>query len=198
MHLLLSLNSRHSRCHRLDKDCVPSSTSRKKPTKKTTTSKRTQLEDKLDDLVSLLRTQHAAPQQEQSANYQTLTPCSVGESPRHPIAIEASKDCLSDLELLKIRDLHLPTFPFIYLPSDVSAEQLSLEKPLLSLAFKTISNKAASRQTELSKKLRTMVAMKVMVDGEKSIDLLLTILACMAWCVPIALSSVGSSRCSLY
>jgi hypothetical protein len=139
--------------------------------------------------MSLLRTQHAAPQQEQAADHQIITPCSLGDSPRHPVAIAASNDCLSDMEFTKVRELHLPHFPFIYLPPDVSAEQLSLEKPLLSLAFKTISNKAASRQAKLSKKLRTMVAMKVIVDGEKSIDLLLTILACMAWYVPTVFSS---------
>jgi hypothetical protein len=133
--------------------------------------------------VFLLRTQHTAPQQEQSADHQIVTPRSLSESPQHPVAELASDDRLSDLELTKIRQLHLPHFPFVYLSPDISAEQLFMGKPLLSLAFKTISNKAASQQVELSKKLRTMIAMKIMVDGEKSIDLLLAILACMAWYV---------------
>jgi hypothetical protein len=60
-------------------------------------------------------------------------------------------------------------------------EQLEYEKPLLSLAIKTISNKAYSLQDELSKKLRETMALKMMVDGEKSLDLLLSVLTCMTW-----------------
>ncbi|KAH7089109.1 hypothetical protein FB567DRAFT_324960 [Paraphoma chrysanthemicola] len=45
------------RCVRLNKECVPSSSVRKKSSRKTASSKRTQLEDKLDDIVNLLRTQ---------------------------------------------------------------------------------------------------------------------------------------------
>ncbi|KAH8701458.1 hypothetical protein GQ44DRAFT_778646 [Phaeosphaeriaceae sp. PMI808] len=150
-------------CHRLDKECIPSSCVRKKSAKKPGASKRAQLEDKLDDLVSILRTQHATPQ---------------------PDGMEAMCDqSITEEELMKFRGLHLPHFPLIHLPSNLSAEQLNHEKPLLSLAIKTICNKAYSSQAKLSKKLRERIALKMMVDGEKSLDLLLSVLTCMTWSI---------------
>jgi hypothetical protein len=154
---------------------------RKRSTKKTTASKRTQLEDKLDDLVSLLRTQHAAPQHDRSTEQQIITPRSLDDSPQQSEFEASCDDNLTSQEFAKLRHLHLSHFPFIYLPSSLSAEQLHMEKPLLSLAFKTICNKAGFQQAKLSKTLRKTIALKLLVDGEKSLDLLLSILACMAW-----------------
>jgi hypothetical protein len=153
---------------------------RKKSAKKPAGSKRAQLEDKLDDLVSILRTQHATPQQE-STKFQAVTPRSLDFTPQ-PDEMEAMYDqSITEEELLKFRWLHLSHFPLVHLPLNLSAEQLDHEKPLLCLAIKTICNKAYSSQAKLSKKLREIIALKMMVDGEKSIDLLLSILTCMTW-----------------
>lgn len=43
------------RCHRLNKDCHPSATVRGRPPRRARVSKITQLEEKLDGLVSLLK-----------------------------------------------------------------------------------------------------------------------------------------------
>lgn len=161
---------------------------RKRSAKKTTGSKRTQLEDKLDDLVSLLRTQHAIPQPDRSAEQQIITPRSLDYSPLGNGIETPYDDSLTDEELAEFRQLHLSHFPLVYLPSSLSAEQLTVAKPLLSLAIKTICNKAYSQQSTLSKRLRETIALRMMVDGEKSIDLLLSVLTCMTWyfCLLIA------------
>jgi hypothetical protein len=130
-------------------------------------SKRARLEDKLDDLVSLLRTQQTAVPPERTTE-QTISDTSFDE-------------CLTDEELADCRQLHLNYFPFLNLPSSLTAEQLLVEKPLLSLALKTICTKAYTKQDELSKKLRGEIAHRLMVDGEKSLDLLVSLLTCMAW-----------------
>lgn len=72
-------------------------------------------------------------------------------------------------------------YPLMYLPATITAAQLSAEKPLVALAFKTISNKGISYQAELSKQLRQTIATKMIVDGEKSLDLLQSILVVMTW-----------------
>jgi hypothetical protein len=153
---------------------------RKKSAKNPAASKRSQLEGKLDDLVSILRTQHATPQQD-FTQFQAITPRSLDFTPQSDV-MEAMRDqSLTEEELTKFRSLHLPHFPLIHLPPNLSVQQLEYEKPLLSLAIKTISNKAYSSQDELSRKLRQMIALKMMVDGEKSLDLLLSVLTCMTW-----------------
>ncbi|KAF1832997.1 hypothetical protein BDW02DRAFT_402551 [Decorospora gaudefroyi] len=170
------------RCHRLDKECTPSSFVRKKSIKKPTASKRAQLEDKLDDLVSILRTQHANPERD-ATRFQAVTTRSLESTP-HPNSVEAvCDDSITEEELMKFRELHLPHFPLINLPSTLSAEQLNHEKPLLSLAIKTICNKAHSTQAKLSKRLREIIALKMIVDGDKSLDLLLSVLSCMTWSI---------------
>lgn len=52
---------------------------------------------------------------------------------------------------------------------------------MLALAIETVMNKASAQQVQLSERLRTKMAMKLFVDGEKSLDLLLSLLVCMAW-----------------
>lgn len=53
------------RCHRLDKDCIPSTTVRKRQNKRapTSSSKRARLEERLDDLVTLLQSQNVQKSQ---------------------------------------------------------------------------------------------------------------------------------------
>jgi hypothetical protein len=154
---------------------------RKRSAKRTNVSKRAQLEDKLDDLVSLLRTQQTVLPHDRTTDQQIITPSSLGYSPQQSIIDASLDDRLTDEELAKLRQLHLSYLPFLNLQSDLSVEQLLAEKPLLSLALKTISTKAYSKQSELSKRLRGTIAQQMMVDGEKSLDLLVTLLTCMAW-----------------
>lgn len=72
-------------------------------------------------------------------------------------------------------------FPFFFLPPDITADQLRHEKPLLTSAIQVVRNKAFAQQSELSKTLRSTIAYQIMVDGERNIDLLLSLLACVTW-----------------
>jgi hypothetical protein len=154
---------------------------RKRSAKRSTASKRAQLEDKLDDLVTLLRTQQAKSPNDRNTEQQTVTPCSLNYSPQQANFEPSVHDTLTEHELAKFRQLHLPYLPFIHLPLTLSSEQLQREKPLLAFAIKTTCNKMYSQQARMSKMMRGAIAERLMVDGEKSIDLLLTLLTCMAW-----------------
>lgn len=56
------------RCHRLGKECQPMTTSRRRVGKKTASSRTAQLEEKLDDLVSILRASQSSSQQQVPAS----------------------------------------------------------------------------------------------------------------------------------
>ncbi|KAM0664172.1 hypothetical protein ACQRIU_006755 [Beauveria bassiana] len=58
------------RCTRLGKDCQPIVTARKKVAKRTAASRTAQLEEKLDDLVSILKNSQGHPAQEQQQQQQ--------------------------------------------------------------------------------------------------------------------------------
>lgn len=88
---------------------------------------------------------------------------------------------LTDDELAYFRTCHLPLYPLLCMPANLYAAQLSTEKPLVALAIKTVCNKGHTYQTELSKQLRTTIALKMMVEGEKSLDLLQSLLVMMTW-----------------
>lgn len=49
------------------------------------------------------------------------------------------------------------------------------------MAIKTICNKGYTYQCRLSRKVREKVAHELLVEGEKTVDLLLSIITCMAW-----------------
>lgn len=143
---------------------------------------RSNLEEKLEDLVTLLRTQHGVPAIAQSSpeNRSVLTPSSIAASP-------VRDDHTSDGGLT-VRDLsdfrsHLKYFPFICLPDDDSksvVQGMKKEQPLLSQAIHTVCTKALSRQSLLAKQLRATLATQILVDGDRSLDLQLSMIVCIA------------------
>ncbi|KAJ6783402.1 hypothetical protein PWT90_02212 [Aphanocladium album] len=63
--ILTAVGGACERCSRLGKDCQPIATARKKVAKRTAASRTAQLEEKLDDLVSILKNSQGHPGQEQ-------------------------------------------------------------------------------------------------------------------------------------
>jgi hypothetical protein len=94
------------RCFRLQKDCQPSVSSRKRSQKKVPGSRTAHLEEKLDDLVSLIRSQTAvlqgpnesppvptpAPLGQSASHATALPPLSSGSSP-NTIATSSAASC---------------------------------------------------------------------------------------------------------
>lgn len=153
---------------------------RQKKVSNTSSAKRLQLEDKLDDLVSLLRT-HTAPSAATSSGDSTLlTPPSLNVSPQTFSGVVA-ESVLTEHQLHYFREHHLKYFPFMLLPHNITADHLQQEKPVLSLTIRTICTKAVSQQTKLSKLCRETLAEKVFVNGERSLDLLQGCIVCTAW-----------------
>jgi hypothetical protein len=72
-------------------------------------------------------------------------------------------------------------FPFVYIPSTTTAQQLRQERPFLWLCIMTVGSKSTSQQQVLGTKIRKTVAQEMIVQSEKSIDLLLGLLIFTGW-----------------
>ncbi|KAH9901821.1 hypothetical protein F4778DRAFT_791425 [Xylariomycetidae sp. FL2044] len=83
--------------------------------------------------------------------------------------------------LTLFRDIHLKSFPFFYIPPDMTAEKLQLERPFLWLNIRAICCKVASEQLALGRRCRQILAQKVLVDLERNLDLLLGLVAFLGW-----------------
>ena len=72
-------------------------------------------------------------------------------------------------------------FPFVYIPPNTTASELSAQRPFLVLCMAAISSRQAERQGELFAMMRETIAQKVVVTVEPSIDLLLGLLTFLGW-----------------
>lgn len=73
-------------------------------------------------------------------------------------------------------------FPFAAIPLSTTAQQMSLEKPMLLLAILvTASCKNRPLQIALERQFRQELANKVIIQAQKSLDFLQSILVYLAW-----------------
>ncbi|KAL5391135.1 hypothetical protein PMIN06_009252 [Paraphaeosphaeria minitans] len=174
------------RCHRLSKDCQSATFVRKTGSQKT--ARKSQLEDKLDSLVTLLQAQQApAPSLTPSPSVSTtqaelnaicsqtphLLPISQGPMPfpseRPP------KEILS-----QFRTRYLEQFPFIHV-LDTTVDNFVRGRPNMYRAIQVICEKSRARQSEYGCRVREELILRVVTGGERSIDLLLCLLICLTW-----------------
>lgn len=199
---------------------------------------RAKLEEKLDDLVALIRSQssqksadadtalHAEGPPKQSASaHPWLSPFatrklrmplanSTGEVSQashgdivlgnqfldpNTLTPAASNDSLSDNtaalhgppdgvspdsadEALHIfRTTYLKFHPYIHIPEETSAQQLQDQRPFLWLVISAICSRSAETTNMLSLQIRETLAREVIVNCERSIDLLLGLLTYLGW-----------------
>jgi hypothetical protein len=85
-------------------------------------------------------------------------------------------ECLRNFQTFKLK-----YFPCVYIPPDTTTEQVQQERPLLWLCIMRLGSKSASRQQLIAKKIRQLIAEAMVIESEKSIDLLLGLLVYMGW-----------------
>lgn len=71
--------------------------------------------------------------------------------------------------------------PVIILPASTMSQELRLERPFLWLCIMAISSKSSEQQVALGMEVRLTLGWKVLLEGEKSLDLLLGALTYVAW-----------------
>lgn len=83
--------------------------------------------------------------------------------------------------LEKFRTLHLKFFPFFHIPAEMTALQLQAERPFLWLNIRAVCTQSVAEQSALGVRIREIIAKEVVVECERSIDLLLGLLCYIGW-----------------
>ncbi|RDL32492.1 uncharacterized protein BP5553_08948 [Venustampulla echinocandica] len=85
-------------------------------------------------------------------------------------------------QLLRIfRDEMNPSFPFISIPDSVKASELRRDQPSLFTSVMAVTSRNSSRQISLGKLFMKQIADRILVNGDRNIDLLLGILTFSTW-----------------
>ncbi|KAJ5928257.1 hypothetical protein N7466_007213, partial [Penicillium verhagenii] len=163
--------SRCERCHRLNKECRAPEGRRK--TQPQTLSRSVQLERKMDGLMSLLTS---------SSGVRTDLPIPI----RGQIDFESERE---DEETLAIEEESLHTFrtqrlqflPLIHIPATTTARDLKRQSPFLWRCIMTVESKHTARQAALCVRIRELAGKRLLVDCDKSLDLLQGVLVYLAW-----------------
>ncbi|KAL2265989.1 hypothetical protein VTJ83DRAFT_5341 [Remersonia thermophila] len=79
------------------------------------------------------------------------------------------------------RKYYLIFLPFVHLPATMTSEKLRDAYPFLWFAIMTVTCKHADRRLAMSDALKRFLAQKMVVDHEKSLDLLLGLVIIMGW-----------------
>ncbi|KAL5044272.1 hypothetical protein BDW71DRAFT_101673 [Aspergillus fruticulosus] len=202
---------RCQRCQRLNKECRQPPSHKRQSTRKTASSKAARLEEKLEDLVALLRAGVQAPAVNPIGNAlstpdssdvpvgnliqntalplipTTLTPeTNVSESTsRSPVAFSTPAEPTTPQAeecLTTFRTQLLPYFPCLYLPPNITAQKLRERRPFTWLCIISVTCKSATQRRALNDKIKTMVAQRMVHSSAGTdIDILLGLLIYLGW-----------------
>ena len=104
-----------------------------------------------------------------------IEPPSVPPCIYQPTPLEAAED------LLTFRKYMLIFLPFVHLPTTMTSEKLKESSPFLWFSIMTVTCKNVDRRLAMSEAVKKYVAQKMILDHEKSLDLLLGLLVIMGW-----------------
>ncbi|KAL4778867.1 hypothetical protein BJX76DRAFT_352271 [Aspergillus varians] len=186
------------RCHRLNKQCTPPGSPRKRSAQAIESSRIVQLESKLDSLTTLF---HSIYQPQalptglfppstglyQPPGFSQMPPELLSAPPAldTPISQAASLTPVSrDLE--EALALFCSTFlcfcPFFYLPPGLSAQELRQERPFLLRVIMAVTARSMQERARRGRNIKTIIGNAAIVENQSDIDLLLGILTYVAWC----------------
>lgn len=193
-------------------ECRQTDGVRKRSTRKPDINHRTsQLEERLNDLVEILRLQQASGSKHQAPSQETDSQTTVSRSsgnhassgayPTPPTGVaslgsqtglegpisstKAFEDDLTPFEaesiLQRFRNGYLTMFPFVYIKSDTTAQQLLQYRPFLWLNIRTVCEKSAPKMHAMGDHVRDLLGRKVLVELERDIDVLLGLMVYLGW-----------------
>ena len=120
--------------------------------------------------------------QESNNNSQQMTPSTATTADPEPLAVS-----LPEAEILLDRYKRLMSvgMPFVPLPAGTTAKHLQTHKPVLLQAITVVAYfHDLPRQRELVKQLMRNISERILMNNEKSIDILQAILVFVAWYHP--------------
>jgi hypothetical protein len=89
----------------------------------------------------------------------------------------------ADEQLALFRDQYLQCFPCIYLPPEMTSDQLREEKPFSWFTIMMMSCQTSSLQFGMGALWQKIISQKIIVEHEKDIDLLQGMVIFLAWSV---------------
>lgn len=75
----------------------------------------------------------------------------------------------------------VPYFPIVCIGADITATQLKQERPFLHLVIRAICSKNLRRQAFLILQVKKILGSEMLLEGEKSLELLLGVLVFASW-----------------
>ncbi|KAI1098443.1 putative C6 transcription factor [Jackrogersella minutella] len=228
------------RCHRLNKQCCPSDSFRKRNTQKNqnSTARIAHLEGRLEGLVSLLQSVAKSPDSsdslrkvldenlaghgQPSAEPQVITPISISSNAaKLPSAAAADSDYTAvgspletsyslevddspntdfdeppddeaDAYLAIFRSQMLKHLSFVHIPLELTVQQLRQKRPFLLRAIIAVASSSAQQKMARGKELKRILAQKVIIENQSSLDLLLGVLTYVAWSWDTLLNKSGT------
>lgn len=82
---------------------------------------------------------------------------------------------------MTFRKYMLIFLPFVHLPTGMTSEKLKEGYPFLWFSIMTVTCKNVDRRLAMGEAVKKFVAQKMIIDHEKSVDLLLGLLVIMGW-----------------
>ncbi|KAF2276867.1 uncharacterized protein EI97DRAFT_442230 [Westerdykella ornata] len=76
---------------------------------------------------------------------------------------------------------HLSYYPCIYISPHTTVEQFQQDKPFTWLNMRAVLETSLSKQDELGQEIRETIAKRIVMEGERSVDLLLGLLIHISW-----------------
>ncbi|RYP22616.1 hypothetical protein DL767_009012 [Monosporascus sp. MG133] len=118
-----------------------------------------------------------------AANQVVVPPCHQDPDPGRAFAVpdhlEPRQSAEESLQIF--REIHLRSFPFVYIPPETTANDLQRERPFLWLNIRTLTCKSPAQQCALSNRIREIIGQKVLSESERTMDLLLGLLGFLSW-----------------
>lgn len=192
-----------SRCHRLGKQCVPAPYTRKRGSRRQTRA--TQLEDKIEDLVTLLKTQTTETHPSSSSSPQSPPNPSTTQAKSgathfpqgHPTPATSPPSLSSPEEeqtyLDLFRDVYLHYFPFVHIPHGTTVGEFKEGKPFLWSVVVGMTCRVTARREGILRGVEEVLARRVVVEHERDVDLLLGVVALLGWWVALLFSPSSSA-----
>jgi hypothetical protein len=152
-------------------------------------SKVEQLEQKMEGLMALLTQNNNGPQPANAAaNPRMLSPATT---PASQDTSQTPGDIIDDglLSLARAEQLvqrfktyRIPNFPFVVIPEHVTAATLRHQAPSLFLAVVTVClEDEGVLQSQLAEKFKEIVCNSLIMNNEKSLELLQALLVLLGW-----------------
>ncbi|KAJ5379915.1 transcriptional regulator family: Fungal Specific TF [Penicillium cataractarum] len=88
--------------------------------------------------------------------------------------------------LEKYAKMMIPMFPFVPIPPHMTIEDLRRERPFLHLNISMIASPNPERQRELSKAIKEYLSDRIIMQGQRSLDLLQGLLVHLVWFISVS------------